>query len=256
MNNSLSKVIIVLCLLVISQHVYSHDTTHIHPLITDRIATLIQDIDNNSAYREIYLPEPQPDPNIPLDVYQRLYWGTDYDSGLPEGKRTPEYLTTDQIDIYDNYNNAIDGVVQEDVPSIKVLHHFYHATTSHGLTTTLSLTNGDPSSEIAMKYFNAAVQWNGLYTDRAKETAFFTFGQALHHVEDMSSPAHVHNDPHLTFRAPEKDDYEGYYLPLQKQEPPNGAGATLDPYFDNIGSPRPVDNPWTDIWGSNHCCPT
>ncbi|MCA1779688.1 MAG: hypothetical protein LC637_09965 [Xanthomonadaceae bacterium] len=87
----------------------------------------------------------------------------------------------------------------------------------------------------------------GLYADAARSAAMFHFGMALHHVEDMSSPAHVHNDPHLTFLAPERDDYEGYYLPYQRL--PESLPGVTGLSFAGATAVTPVDDPVRDIWG-------
>ena len=208
MRNNIKKyTLCAVVLTLVSTNAYGHDTTHIHPLITSKIRQAIQDNDLNvDAYLDIYKLNPAPISG-PLPQDQFLYWGTDFAPapGLSDDL-TPYVETT---------KNTINGVVHEDVPSINVLDHFYHATSGIGLT--LSELSGNPSSVVAMAHFNDAIDWYGKYTEDAKGTAFFEFGRSLHHVEDMSSPAHVHNDPHLTFYSPERDDYEGYYLPMQNR---------------------------------------
>jgi len=238
-----------------SDNIYAHDTTHIHPLITLEIAKLIKSVENingDNYYSDLYELNPEKISGV-ADAVNFLYWGTDFDpskfpiDGSDEAKI--EYLLADNLESYNRYNNVIDGVVQEDVPFIKVLDHFYHAPTGIGLRMG-GFTYGNPSSKRAMAFFNESIDWMSGYTEEAKRAAFFTFGQALHHVEDMSSPAHIHNDPHLTILPnwvePEKDDYEGYYLPQQKRN----NGVNLGSYFINNDTPKPINNPWKDIWGS------
>jgi hypothetical protein len=48
----------------------------------------------------------------------------------------------------------------------------------------------------------------------------------------MSSPAHIHNDPHLDIFDSEKDDYEGWYLPFLKID----NGADLGAYFKSYNT--------------------
>lgn len=62
-----------LCLMIFSpSYVYAHDTTHIHPLITDKIADLIYKIDKNThAYDDIHKQDPDKTPVDGMD--QRLY---------------------------------------------------------------------------------------------------------------------------------------------------------------------------------------
>ncbi|MDH5572810.1 MAG: hypothetical protein OEY89_13675 [Gammaproteobacteria bacterium] len=204
--------------------IYAHDTTHIHPLITAKIAELISNSDvSTKAYKDVYelLPDDNKDPDMPSTVAQRLYWGTDFDAAnFPADKPRTEqedYLLDLDGSPYAHYTNVIDGVVQEDLPATKVLNHFNQAETGNAL----DLNGQQPfgpyfnSATTAMKYFNQSIQWMGGYdsTDKAdtlgigvgmnaKEYAFFEFGQALHHVEDMLTPAHIHNDTENVLFAP------------------------------------------------------
>lgn len=226
-----------------------HDTTHIHPLITDKIADLIGSVDIDKAYGDLYLSDPNPD-------LGRVYWGKDHD--LDEGViLNQSYLISDQLNDYSIYNNVIDGVVQEDAPALKVIDHFYHAKDGIGLTAPFIPANL-PSSQRAMMFFNEAVDRMSGYHEESVKTAFFEFGQSLHHVEDMSSPAHIHNDPHLTFADEEKDDYEGWYLPQMKQDQYFGARLEGSPsgintnLFANAVVVRVINDPWVDIWGSSN----
>lgn len=263
--NDMSKVISLFVILIISYPIisYAHDTTHIHPLITDKIAQLIQNSDTGNEYRDIYELLPTPNPSVPPEVTQRLYWGTDFDQrDFPATKTQTEkedYLLKLDESPYNRYSNVIDGVVREDIPSLKVLNHFYQAETGKALTLNNLSLGGTNSAITAMKYFNEAIEWMGGYaTDfenqtviatnlNAKQYAFFTFGKALHLVEDMSSPAHVHNDPHLVFKESEKDDYEGWYLPFLKIN----EGVDLPGFLAIVpgDTVTTVANPWLDIWG-------
>jgi hypothetical protein len=177
----------------------AHDTTHIHPLISAKIAELIQDLDTSKAYSEIYEPSPNPDPDIPPEISQLLYWGTDFDpvdlaaETTEQAKR--EYLVDDRLGRYTRNNNVIDGVVFEDNPAIsKVRHHFYQANTGIALTVPILGTIGDNSAVRAMNFYNQSIEKMGHYGEASKQEAFFLFGQSLHLVEDMMAPAHIHND--------------------------------------------------------------
>lgn len=223
----------VFALLLCSPLAHAHDTTHIHPMITERTATLLENTDTDNKYEEIY-------ENDPNNSNLKLYWGLDHDNG-----RTLDlpYLVEDNLAAYTGYNTVMDGVVQEDAPVGKVLSHFFHATRGIELRLNGLSLGGNPSAETAMGYFHKAIGFYQGYTDEAKIWSYFTFGQSLHHVEDMSSPAHIHNDAHLTFSEEEKDDYEGWYLPTQKR-----FDGQLTSYFSPT-TVRPVSNPWNDIWG-------
>jgi hypothetical protein len=239
----MSKPITFLLVFVLSCNAYvaiAHDTTHIHPLITARISTLIDDSDADNAYQDLYEPNPTRNTNIQAQN-QRLYWGTDYDENRPG--ITDSYLLDDQVQFYKQYNNVIDGVVQEDVPGSKAKHHFYQANSGIGLNTAFPyLFSGNPSASTAMSFFNQSIDLFDGYSEftttnqGAKNMAFFVFGQALHHLEDMSSPAHIHIDVHLTVTDSEKDDYEGWFLPTEKRFPSADAqipGNIVDEYFVN-----------------------
>ncbi|MDH5388159.1 MAG: hypothetical protein OEY06_06900 [Gammaproteobacteria bacterium] len=82
------------CALSIANVVYAHDTTHIHPLITAKIAQLIKNTDSTDNYLDIYKDDPNKDTNISAE--QLLYWGTDFDAGKPLGGLTQEWLLEDQ----------------------------------------------------------------------------------------------------------------------------------------------------------------
>lgn len=147
----------VLILSSVSTEIFSHDTTHIHPLISLEIGKIIRDIDtdgvdttNNSekAYQELYTLNPSPiDEILPSDQF--LYWGTDYDpakypaDGTQRAKE--DYLLKLDDAPYTRYTNVIDGVVQEDVPATKVLKHFYQAESGEGMSLISGLPFGSSS---------------------------------------------------------------------------------------------------------------
>ena len=242
--------------------VSAHDTTHIHPLLTEKISTLIESKDIiDKSYQEIYiqLADEDKDPTIPsnLGIAQRLYWGTDFDpvgfAGAPDevsylgDNDVSPWVTDILVGAIPLKKNVITGVVYEDVPAVKVVNHFYHAKTGDALSFPFAID----SATRAMTFFSQSIENMGGYTDESKHDAFFLFGQALHHVEDMSSPAHIHNDAHLTTIDTEKDDYEGWWLPQQKIN----CGVNLDGvgcnYFSSATTINTVTNPWQDIWGTS-----
>jgi len=224
---------------------FCHDTTHVHPLITREISSLIEKNDLLiKAYSDLYEVKLVQDTNIKAE--QLTYWGTDYDEGIAVFRQS--YIQKDQLNLYTHYNTVIDGVVQEDAPVTKVLDHFYHAATGEGLSLNGISIGSTPSADRAMAFFNKSIGWFNGYTEESRQHAYFIFGQSLHHVEDMSSPAHIHNDPHLTFEESEKDDYEGWYLPQQKLT----YGSILSDFFSGAMSINAVNNPWLDIWGTTN----
>ncbi len=259
------KLFITIFIFVFSSKVFSLDTTNTHPLVTLEIVKKIklEDIKagGENAYQDIYELLPDPIDGVSEEL-QFLYWGTDFDPlDLAEpGINKQDYLTKDDnMFRYSRYNNVIDGVVQEDIPVNKVLKHFQHANTGIELTLpVLPLFGTEPSSQRAMKFFNESIDWMGGYTEEAKHTAFYVFGQALHHIEDMSSPAHIHNDAHLTLLEAllgdkEKDDYENWYLPQQKimagANPADLGQNNLEYWFSLVADIREMNNPWSDVWG-------
>ncbi|MFK5950992.1 MAG: hypothetical protein QM500_19745 [Methylococcales bacterium] len=227
------RIIKVVIIVAISTDVYALDTTHTHSIVTSKIADLLKTSDSTvRAYEEIYQQVPVLFDGVPEDQ-QRLYWGIDFDqrdfpsTGTITAKE--DYLLDLDAKPYTRYNNVIDGVIQEDMPATKVLKHFYQAESSEGLGLVCDGLTCTDSATIAMTYFNKSIEMMSGYDTveevattffkeidfSAKQHAFFIFGQALHHVEDMSSPAHIHNDSHLV-SGDEKDDYEGWYLPFLK----------------------------------------
>jgi len=183
----------------------AHDTTHIHPLITEKISTLIEQADTSiGSYKDIYVELPNEQKDDSVNTKQRLYWGTDFDAGKNPGELTKEWLLEDRLTAFNAPLNVINGTVQEDIPDSKVKHHFYQADSGQGLLTGRSILDvkGDPSSGVAMGFFNKSIEYFGMYDESAKQVAFFTFGQALHHVEDMLTPAHIHNDAENVLFAP------------------------------------------------------
>ena len=211
-SRSKAKSFTILVVFLAPFNVQSHDTTHIHPLITLNIAKLIRTVDEgigkDNAYNELYklLSVPINTEIIP-EIDQFLYWGTDFD---PVGIATTplpiqEYLGGDRLAPYLNGDdpiskNVITGAVFEDNPGLKVRHHFYHGTSGEAIDVPI-YSDELPSSNRAMLFFNQAIETMAGYTEEAKQESFFLFGQALHHVEDMIAPAHIHNDAENSLSA-------------------------------------------------------
>ncbi len=248
---------IIMILLSVESHAL--DTTHTHPLVTKVIGDLIRNTDTNDEYEELY--ETIPDTNPPI----RKYWGTDFDpAGIvkaqDEGTPLYEYFQQEeeQTKQYLDGNNpkemnVITGVVYEDNPATKVMDHFYHGVEGAPLTV-LGFSPGEPSAVHAMNFYNQSIEKMGHYGEASKQEAFFLFGQALHHVEDMTSPAHIHNDAHLTLNIlglnfdAGKDDYEGWWLPQQKID---GSEIDVDAILASATTITSVTNPWQDIWSTS-----
>jgi len=212
---------------------------------------------------------------------QRLY--KDFDES--EKDEDPGFLSLDkpyQTLFTTNKFNVINGVVREDTPATKVLNHFYHAYTAKSLCG-VNITGCDNSKNRAMPFLieSANIYGYEAYTDSftehddewlnigaylptpfddrafAKQLAFQSFGEALHHVEDMSSIAHVQGDAHLTSKYTdpilnfigdsEKDDYEGLYVPNRVFE--FHADSNLDNWFVKTRNSSPADiQRVSDIW--------
>ncbi len=185
-----------------------------------------------------------------------------------------------------NDMTVISGVVREDHPLKKVLNHFYHAYSTVPLTI-FGIELGVNSKTRALSflvrsanqygyeigYDVSADNWEDDWYDIdetlknnirsasanpkkvyfAKQLAFQTFGEALHHVEDMSSIAHVQNDGHLVFSKDELDDYEGHYLPNKIFQfygagPDDAPTTTNNNWFLNAGTVAATVDTVNDIW--------
>lgn len=203
---------------------------------------------------------------------ERLY-GTIRDANADED---PGFFSSDepyQGLFAANPMNVISGVVREDTPFTKVVNHFFHAYTGSRLIVGgfayLNSTNSrdralgfliesaniyayeayaDPTQFNADEWVNPGAVYNT--QTLAKMLAFQSFGEALHHVEDMSSIAHVQNDAHLVFSASELDDYEGLYIPNKIFQLHQDSTPNVQNWFTktrNDGVPATVSSP-LDIW--------
>ena len=149
----------------------AHDTTHIHPLITEEIGELIESEDSvTGAYTELY--------EVAEDNKTRINWGNDPDAVDETSPQDISKVMRNNWSPYVTPTTVINGVVQEDAPAFKVKHHFKHALTGTGLRS--PLTDGNPSDQIAMDYFRQAIDLYGRYSDEARSSAFYHLGMALH----------------------------------------------------------------------------
>jgi hypothetical protein len=155
MNNTKTTIFFAVGVLILGSvsTANAHDTTRIHPLITDHIRMLIKSTDTtNHAYDEIYKID---------QAGVSINWGRDPNiSFIPEEK---EYYSD-----FIKYNNVIDGVVQEDVPWTKVLGHFYQAETGIPLTVH-GVTRGLSSKARAAELFAQSLDWYSGYTKELGE---------------------------------------------------------------------------------------
>ena len=100
------------------------------------------------------------------------------------------------------YINSISlGSHNEDNPYTKTLHHFWNPKTGEGLFDPL-----DNALERSKKKYDSALS---LYAKCNKKKAWERFGSALHLLQDMGAPSHVHNAPHALHNVQNKG-YEAY----------------------------------------------
>lgn len=265
----------------------AHNTNVTHPIISLQAIRLIEGGDGAiGSYRDLYRREVGPRPEY---GEIKIYWGTWNKDAW--GKRDPRiYLSFDaaKSDAYNGYstlfganpNNVIHGVVREDVPDAKVRSHFYHAYTADpliGFVTQNSRERALPWFVRAVNEFDYESQWDFRPKDWftlsakpsddepfAKELAFQSYGESLHHVEDMSSMAHVHDDAHLTLESleerlgftledvgiEENDDYEAMFLPrkiFEFHDTQNPAVRLQNWFLARTHAPAPV-NKVEHIW--------
>lgn len=207
----------------------AHDNNTVHHLITKEAGEALRMSDQvggegaGGAYAELYA-------GFGSSTGQK-YWGdgvmltqseaeTDAAAGFAAFRRVPL--------------NVIDGSVLEDQPVRRVFSHFHHGYNAKTMDPSGVLPDSatlDRSPIDAFRYFDQAIEVfdyaeDGAITqastgavaraDSGKSLAFWLLGHALHLVEDLSSPAHVQNDAHLTvdfWHLPSDDAFEGQYLP-------------------------------------------
>ena len=236
----------------------AHDTNVTHPVLSLQAVRLIESKDKDiGAFAELYRKTKTA--NVIDKQLYPLHWGVWNSKGWKAESKFRIFenmeaaIADDDTGVYPriyqfNEVNVISGGVREDHPTSKVLNHFYHAYTAAPLIPLVS----DNSKERAMQFLVRSINqygyevghdfnqddWYDVNDDLkneinanngeankvyfAKQLAFQSFGEALHHVEDMSSIAHVQSDAHLLLPAwvdwfgiidEEKEDYEGLYVP-------------------------------------------
>lgn len=94
------------------------------------------------------------------------------------------------------------GSEQEDVPATRSLGHFYNPETNSAPW--FALGSG-PATQNSQDQYNAAISAYMANNLIGTDAAFHRMGRALHFVQDMTSPAHTHDDDHAT-----GDDFEGF----------------------------------------------
>ena len=139
-------------------------------------------------------------------------------------------------------DSIVKGIVMEDVPFPRVFNHFYHARTGISLLDTPFL---DSSSKRARYLFSIGLDMFG-YTQQSKQRAFYYFGRSLHHVQDMSSPAHVHDDAHI-IDLWQTDDYEARWVPHKLWLT---QAMILENLLASATNIEPISQ-WGKVWGAD-----
>ncbi len=94
------------------------------------------------------------------------------------------------------------GAEQEDVPFTRSLGHFYNPETNSAPW--FALGSGPATANSRTQYDEAVAAYLlGNFT--GTDAAFHRLGRALHFIQDMTSPAHTHDDDHAT-----GDDFESF----------------------------------------------
>jgi hypothetical protein len=104
---------------------------------------------------------------------------------------------------YSGYRSEVgNGSEQEDVPATRSLGHFYNPQTDSAPW--FALGSGPATTNARDQYQEAVAAYvaNNLV---GTDAAFHRIGRALHFIQDMTSPAHTHDDDHAT-----GDDFEGW----------------------------------------------
>ena len=104
---------------------------------------------------------------------------------------------------YAGYRTEVgDGAELEDVPATRSLGHFYNPQTDSAPW--FALGSG-PATTNARDQYQAAVAAYVANNLLGTDAAFHRMGRALHFIQDMTSPAHTHDDDHAT-----GDDFESW----------------------------------------------
>jgi len=96
-----------------------------------------------------------------------------------------------------------EGSYGEDVPATRSLGHFYNPETNSAPW--FAIGSG-AAWENAETQFDAAIDQYLAGNYSGEDAAFYRMGRALHFIQDMTSPAHVHDDQHAT----DDEDFEDY----------------------------------------------
>lgn len=94
------------------------------------------------------------------------------------------------------------GGEQEDVPPTRSLGHFYNPETNSAPV--FALGSG-PATSNSQDQYNAAISEYLANNFVGTDAAFHRMGRALHFIQDMTSPAHTHDDDHAL-----GDDFEDW----------------------------------------------
>lgn len=94
------------------------------------------------------------------------------------------------------------GSEQEDVPATRSLGHFYNPETDSAPS--FAFGSG-PATDNAQEQYDQAISQYLANNLVGTDAAFHRMGRALHFVQDMTSPAHTHDDDHAL-----GDDFEGW----------------------------------------------
>ncbi len=94
------------------------------------------------------------------------------------------------------------GCDNEDVPATRSLGHFYNPETD--AAPSFAFGSG-PAWENSQTQYDAAIVEYGNTNFIGTDAAFHRMGRALHFVQDMTSPAHTHDDDH-----PLEEDFEDF----------------------------------------------
>lgn len=96
-----------------------------------------------------------------------------------------------------------EGCYGEDVPATRSLGHFYNPQTDSAPW--FAIGSGTAWQNSQDQYNAALTEWgNGNLI--GEDAAFYRMGRALHFIQDMTSPAHTHDDQHGT----DPEDFEDY----------------------------------------------
>lgn len=96
-----------------------------------------------------------------------------------------------------------EGSDKEDVPPTRSLGHFYNPETDSAPWFALG---AGPATQNAQNQYNAALAEYFAGNLVGTDAAFHRMGRALHFIQDMTSPAHTHDDQHAT----DDEDFEDW----------------------------------------------